>query len=70
MESVFNNLQHAGRQPGISYGLCKVHKCSDGLSPPSWPILLGINTPFNKIATFYVPMLSKLIKNICLERFL
>ena len=58
-----NHLKPCGSQPGVLYGLCKVHKGSDGQSPPFRPILSAINTPSYKIAKFLVPMLSELTKN-------
>ena len=62
-DSVLNHLKPCGSQPGVLYGLCKVHKGSDGQSPPFRPILSAINTPSYKIAKFLVPMLSELTKN-------
>ena len=64
-ESVFNDLKPSGGQPGVLYGLCKVHKgaSADGSSPPFRPILSAINTPSYKIAKFLVPLLSDLTKN-------
>ena len=62
-DSVLNHLKPCGSQPGVLYGLCKVHKGSDGQSPPFRPILSAINTPSYKIAKFHVPMLSELTKN-------
>ena len=64
-DSVFNDLKPCGSQPGVLYGLCKVHK---GTKPgessrPFRPILSAINTPSYKIAKFLVPMLSELTKN-------
>ena len=64
-DSEFNSLRPSGSQPGVLYGLCKVHKGTDadGKSPPFRPILSAINTPSYKIAKFLVPMLSELTKN-------
>ena len=64
-DQVFNELRPSGCQPGVLYGLCKVHKgvTPDGKSPPFRPILSAINTPSYKIAKFLVPMLSELTKN-------
>ena len=61
----FNNLKPCGSQPGVLYGLYKVHKGvgPDGDSSPFRPILSAINTPSYKIAKFLVPMLSSLTKN-------
>ena len=64
-ETVFNQLKPSGSQPGVLYGLCKVHKgvSADGSPPPFRPILSAINTPSYKIAKFLTPLLSKLTKN-------
>ena len=62
-ESVFESLKPSGCQPGVLYGLCKVHKTCDGSSPPFRPILSAINTPSYKIAKFLVPLLTDLTKN-------
>ena len=64
-DSVFNQLKPTGSQPGVLYGLCKVHKgvCADGSPPPFRPILSAINTPSYKIAKFLTPLLSGLTKN-------
>ena len=64
-DSVFNDLKPCGSNPGVLYGLCKVHK---GIkpgdeSPPFRPILSAINTPSYKLAKFLVPLLSDLTKN-------
>ena len=56
-------LNPSGSQSGVLYGLCKVHKGSDGQSPPFRPILSAINTSSYKIAKFLVPLLSDLTKN-------
>ena len=64
-QSDFDKLKPSGSQPGVLYGLCKVHKgvSVDGGPPPFRPILSAINTPSYKIAKFLVPMLSELTKN-------
>ena len=64
-ETAFNQLKPSGSQPGVLYGLCKVHKgvSADGSPPPFRPILSAINTPSYKIAKFLTPLLSKLTKN-------
>ena len=63
--SVFDQLKPSGSQPGVLYGLCKVHKGvgKDDDTPPFRPILSAINTPSYKIAKFLVPVLSDLTKN-------
>ena len=64
-QTVFNQLKPSGSQPGVLYGLCKVHKgvSADGSPPPFRPILSAINTPSYKIAKFLTPLLAKLTKN-------
>ena len=62
-DSDFYNLKPSGCQPGVLYGLCKVHKGSDGESPPFRPILSAVNTPSYKIAKYLVPILSEFTKN-------
>ena len=64
-DSDFLKLKPSGSQPGVLYGLCKVHKgvSANGGPPPFRPILSAINTPSYKIAKFLVPMLSELTKN-------
>ncbi len=64
-DEVYKRLKPSGSQPGVLYGLCKVHKgvSADGSPPPFRPILSAINTPSYKIAKFLTPMLSKLTKN-------
>ena len=64
-DDLFNQLRPCGSQPGVLYGLCKVHKGTKPgeKSPPFRPILSAINTPSYKIAKFLVPMLSDLTKN-------
>ena len=64
-ETVYNQLKPSGSQPGVLYGLCKVHKgvSADGSPPPFRPILSAINTPSYKISKFLTPLLSNLTKN-------
>ena len=56
-------LKPHGSQPGILYGLCKVHKVVKDRIPPFRPILSAINTPSYQLAKFFVPILSELTKN-------
>ena len=58
-------MKPRGSQPGVLYGLCKVHKGTKAgeKSPPFRPILSAINTPSYQIAKFIVPLLSELTKN-------
>ena len=57
------NLKPFGSQPGILYGLCKVHKAVTEGIPPFRPILSAINTPSYRLAKFFVPLLSEFTKN-------
>ena len=58
-----SRLKPHGSQPGILYGLSKVHKTVVGGIPPLRPILSAINTPSYRLAKFFVPILSELTKN-------
>ena len=51
-EDDYYRLAPRGSQPGILYGLAKIHKTIVGNCPPCWPILSAINTPTYKIAKF------------------
>ena len=62
-DAEFERLTPHGSQPGILYGLCKVHKECVDKSPPFRPILSAIRTPSYELAKFLVPMLSDLTKN-------
>ena len=64
-DTVYWQLKPSGSQPGVLYGLCKVHKGvgADGSPPPFRPILSAINTPSYKIVKFLTPLLSDLTKN-------
>ena len=70
---VFDQLKPSGSQPGVLYGLCKVHKGvgKDDDTPPFRPILSAINTPSYNIAKYLVPMLADLTKNnyVCKDSF-
>ena len=55
-ESVFNYLYASGSQPGIMYGLPKVHKGNC----PLRPILSAIGTHTYNLAKFIVPTLEKI----------
>ena len=70
-DKVLNSLKPCGSQPGVLYGLCKVHKESTGSSPPFRPILSAINTPSYKLAKFLIPLLTDLTKNdyVCKDSF-
>ena len=57
-EDEYKFLNPVGSQPGILYGMCKVHKDLDGLSPPFRPILAAIGTPTYNLSKFFVPLLK------------
>ena len=61
-EQEANRLKPHGSQPGILYGLCKIHKVITDRIPPFRPILSTINTPSYQLAKFFVPILSELTK--------
>ena len=59
----YDKLIPSGSQPGILYGLAKIHKRVIGNCPPCRPILSAINTPTYKIAKFLVPILAPVTCN-------
>ena len=46
----YKKIRAVGFGPGVSYGLCEVHKAIDDATPPFRPILHAIGPPTNKIA--------------------
>ena len=58
-ESLYNELYSSGTQPGILYGLPKVHK----ENTPVRPILSAINTCGYKTAKLLTPLLESITKN-------
>ena len=56
-------LKPHGSQPGVLYGLCKVHKVVTEGIPPFRPIMSAINTPSYNLAKFFVPILAPLTSN-------
>ena len=54
-----------GSNPGILYGLCKVHKTVVDVSPPFRPILSATGTPTYKLAKYLVPKLASITANYC-----
>ena len=62
-QSDYDRLVPRGSQPGILYGLAKIHKPIVGNCPPCRPILSAINTPTYKIAKFLVPILATVTNN-------
>ena len=62
-EDLKNKLRPVGSQPGVVYGLAKVHKKVIDGCPAIQPILSAIGTPTYKIAEFLVPILTYLPSN-------
>lgn len=54
----YEKIKAGGSRPGISYGLCKVHKAITYVSPPFKPILYAIRTPSYKLPKLFVSKLS------------
>ena len=52
-----------GSSPGILYGLCNVHKVTQGDCPPFRPILSAIDTPAYKLAKYLFPILAPFTSN-------
>ena len=59
-EATYKKLSPVGSNPGIMYGLAKVHKPLKNGIPSFRPILSAIGTPTYALAKFLVPMLSPL----------
>ena len=59
----YDKLTPSGSQPGILYGLAKIHKAVICNCPPCRPILNAINTPTYKIAKFLVSLLEPVTSN-------
>lgn len=57
--SIFNQLYVSGAQPGVMYGLPKVHKPGC----PLRPILSALSTFNYKLAKFLVPILTSITTN-------
>ena len=62
-EQQYKKVKAAGSNPGILYGLCKVHKVVVGVCPPFRPILSAIRTPAYKLAKYLVPKLTSITAN-------
>ena len=52
-----------GCNPGILYGLCKVHKAVVDVCPPVRPIFSATGTPTYKLAKYLVPKLASITAN-------
>ena len=57
---LYKHLYPQGSQPGIMYGLSKIHKSLVNGFPKLRPILSAINTGTYKWAKFFVPLLKPL----------
>ena len=62
-QSDYEFLKPSGSNPGVLYGLCKVHKEIVGDSPPFRPILSSIGTSSYNLAKFFVPILKEYTVN-------
>ena len=62
-EEVYKNLYPQGSQPGVLYGLSKIHKPLVNNIPKLRPILSALNTGTYKWAKFFVPLLRDLTSN-------
>ena len=64
----YEKIKAGGSRPGISNGLCKVHKAITYVSPPFKPILYAIRTPSYKLPKLFVSKLSSIAFNELTER--
>ena len=62
-EQQYKKIKAVGSNPGILYGLCKVHKALVDVCPPFRPILSTIETPTYKLAKYLVPKLALITAN-------
>ena len=62
-EPSYKELYPIGSQPGIMYGLSKIHKPLINNFPKLRPILSAINTATYSWATFFVPLLKNFTMN-------
>ena len=60
---LYKHLYRQGSQPGIMYGLSKIHKPLVNGFPKLRPILSAINTGTYKWANFFVPLLKPFTSN-------
>ena len=59
----YEEIKAGGSRPGISNGLCKVHKAVTFVSPPFKPILYAIRTPSYKLPKLFISKLSSIAFN-------
>ena len=64
----YEKIKAGGSRPGISNGLCKVHKAITYVSPPFRPILYAIRTPSYKLPKLFISKLSSIAFNELTER--
>ena len=64
-EQQYKKVKAVGSNPGILYGLCKVHKTVVDVCPLFRPILSAIGTPTYKLAKYLVPKLASITANYC-----
>jgi len=64
-EEDYKRLKPCGSNPGVMYGLCKVHKSKVGRTPPFRPILSAIGTATYNLAKFLVAFIG----NACLSKY-
>ena len=57
-EQLYQEIYPRGSQPGIMYGLSKIHKPLINNFPKLCPILSAINTATYSWAEFFVPLLK------------
>ena len=62
-EQQYKKVKAVGSNPGILYGLCKVHKVVVDVCPPFRPILSAIGTPTYKSAKYLVPKFTSVTAN-------
>ena len=62
-EQPYKKIKAVGSNPGILYGLFKVHKTGVDVCPPFRPILSAIGTPTYKLAKYLVPKLASITAN-------
>ena len=60
---LYTHLYPQGSQPGIMYGLSKIHKPLVNSFPKLRPILSAINTGTYKWTKFFVPLLKPFTSN-------
>ena len=63
-EQQYKKIKAVGSNPGILYGLCKVHKTVIDVCPPFRLILSAIGTPTYKLAKYLVPKLASITAKI------